>query len=124
MAALIEACSSLPPDQRSSILENSAELEDAYAAVAHQGSSRVPDSAEDEVDFHYVCLVRSRGNGRLYELDGDRRGPVDRGLVVGSGEEDLLAPGAGAVDVVRAYMEHEGGNANFSLMALVRCGGG
>ena len=124
MATLIEACSSLPPDQRCSVLENSAELEDAYAAVARP--SRVPDSAEDEVDFHYVCLVRSRGNGRLYELDGDRRGPVDRGLVVvpGPGEEDLLAPGAGAVDLVRAYMEHEGGNANFSLMALVRCDGG
>ncbi len=123
MAALIEACSSLPPNQRCSVLENSAELEDAYATVARKGSSQVPDSAEDEVDFHYVCLVRSRGNGRLYELDGDRPGPVDRGPVVGPGE-DLLAPGAGAVDVVRAYIEHEGGNANFSLMALVHCGGG
>lgn len=82
-----------------------------------QGTSRVPDNAEDEVDFHYVCFAKSQSNGRLYELDGDRRGPVDRGLVLGP-EEDVLAPGG--LNVIREYMEHERGNMNFSLMALVR----
>lgn len=88
-----------------------------YAAVATQGTSRVPDNAEDEVDFHYVCFVKSRSNGRLYELDGDRKGPIDRGLVLGP-DEDVLAPGG--LNVIREYMERERGNTNFNLMALVR----
>ncbi|KAK3906480.1 hypothetical protein C8A05DRAFT_29686 [Staphylotrichum tortipilum] len=121
MAALIDACAALSAaDQRAAILESSAELEEAYASVARQGSSAVPDSAEDEVDFHYVCFVSPRGSGRLYELDGDRRGPIDRGLLILGPGEDLLAPAA--TDVIRGYMEREGGNVNFSLMALVRCG--
>jgi ubiquitin carboxyl-terminal hydrolase L3 len=83
---------------------------------------RVPHKSQTtpktEVDFHYICFVKSPNDGRLYELDGDRSGPVDRGLVLGPGE-DVLAPGA--VDVIRGYMEREHGNANFSLMALVNC---
>lgn len=118
MATIVQACSSLPPDERFSILENSAELEDAYAKVAQQGTSRVPDNAEDEVDFHYVCFVKSRKNGRLYELDGDRRGLIDRGLVLGPGEDVLSLGGSNAI---RGYMERERGNMNFSLIALVHC---
>ncbi|KAK4101367.1 ubiquitin carboxyl-terminal hydrolase, family 1 [Parathielavia hyrcaniae] len=117
MANIIKDCSSRPPDERVLALEDSTELDDAYAKVALQGTSRVPDNAEDEVDFHYVCFVKSQNSGRLYELDGDRRGPVDRGLVL-EPEEDVLAPRS--VNVVQGYMEREQGNMNFSLMALVR----
>lgn len=106
----------MSPDERFIVLQNSIKLEDVYAKVAAQGTSRVPNNAEDEVDFHYVCFVKSRKNGRLYELDGDWKGPIDRGLVLGP-EEDVLAPGG--VNVIREYMEREGGNTNFSLMALV-----
>ncbi len=106
----------MPPDERFSVLEDSAELEEAYAKVALQGTSRVPDSAEEEVYFHYVCFVKSHINGRLVELDGDRKGPVEIGSVLGP-DEDVLAPGG--VSVIREYMERERGNANFSLMALV-----
>jgi len=80
--------------------------------VATQGTSRVPDNAEDEVDFHYVCFVKSQKSGRLYELDGDRRGPIDRGPVRPG--DDI--PG---LDIIRQYIEREEGNTNFSLMALV-----
>ncbi len=115
MATIINTCSSMPPDERFSVLENSEALEKAYAKVAQKGSSQAPN-AEDEVYFHYLCFVKSQSNGRLYELDGDRRGPTDRGAVLGPGE-DVLAPGG--VEVIRDYMAREGGNANFSLMALV-----
>ena len=97
-------------------MENSKELEEAYEQVARQGSSAAPENAEDEVDYHYVCLVRSHRNGRLYELDGDRSGPVDRGDVLGP-EGDLATAGG---RVVREYIERGEENLNFSLMALVR----
>ena len=41
--------------------------------------------AEDEVDFHYVCFVKSSKTGHLYELGGDRKGPVDHGILQGRG---------------------------------------
>jgi ubiquitin carboxyl-terminal hydrolase L3 len=112
-----KSCSVLPPNERPSILETSKELEQAYELVAREGSSVAPDDAEDEVDYHYVCLVRSHRNGRLYELDGDRSGPIDRGDVRGPGD-DLIA--AGGLRVVQEYIERGKGNSNFNLMALVQ----
>lgn len=116
ITTLIKAGSPLTPDESSLVLENSTELENAYAEVAAQGTSTAPDDAHDEVDFHYVCFVKSYKSGRLYELDGDRKGPIDRGVVLGP-EEDVLAP-VGR-DIIRQYMEREGGATKFSLMALV-----
>jgi ubiquitin carboxyl-terminal hydrolase L3 len=115
-ATLVDECSSLSPQQRTSYLENSVELERVYKEVAVQGISRVAENAEDEVDYHFVCLVKSHKNGHLYELDGDRKGPIDRGLVLAS-EEDMLA--SGGLSVIREYIEREKGNCAFGLMALV-----
>ena len=106
----------MPVGDRSSVLEKSAQLESAYADAATQGTSSIPDGAEDEVDFHYVCFVKSHKSGRLYELDGDRKGPIDRGLVL-KAEEDVLHPDCLAV--IRQYINLEESNPNFSLMALV-----
>lgn len=105
----------MSPDERSLLVENSKRLEEAYAEVATQGSSCRLVNAEDEVDFHYICLVRSHNNGHLYELDGDRKGPIDRGDVLGS--DDLL--GDGALAVVQKYFGDDQGGIGFSLMALV-----
>jgi ubiquitin carboxyl-terminal hydrolase L3 len=69
------------------------------------------------VDYHFVCFVKSHRNGHLYELDGDRKGPIDRGLVLAS-EEDMLA--SGGLSVVREYIEREKGSCAFGLMALVK----
>ncbi|OAA57954.1 Peptidase C12, ubiquitin carboxyl-terminal hydrolase 1 [Niveomyces insectorum RCEF 264] len=112
---LFEACSSLPADERPLVLENSAELENLYAQVAMQGTSSVPDNPEDEVDWHYVCFAKSQASGRLYELDGDRKGPLDRGLL--GPDDDALA--LGGLRVIREYVRHERESNDFSLMALV-----
>lgn len=100
------------------LLEQSADLEAAYAAVAIQGTSSVPENAEDEVDFHYVCFVKSRTDNRLYELDGDLSGPVDQGIVLGR-DDDVLA--AESLDLVRDYLEQGGRNSNFNFMVLADC---
>jgi len=81
------------------------------------GDSTVPDNAEEEVDFHFVCFVKSPKNGHIYELDGDRKGPVDRGPLLAP-DEDMLAEGG--LDIVREFIQRENDvNFNFSLMALV-----
>ena len=93
-------------------MENSKEIEDVYAEAAQAGSSEAP-SAQDEVDHHYICLVKSSGD--LYELDGDLGGPINRGHL--TEDEDVIArPG---LDVIRKYInsEREG---KFCLLALVQ----
>ncbi|KAH8745670.1 ubiquitin carboxyl-terminal hydrolase, family 1 [Diaporthe sp. PMI_573] len=114
IARLLKDCSSLPSTERSRLLEDSAELEEVYSKVARQGSSKVPEDAKDEVDYHYVCFVRSHKSGHLYELDGDRKGPRDTGLLLES--DDVLVPEG--LNLIRNYMNREERNENFGLLAL------
>ena len=112
----MKTCIPLNPQERALALEASEELEAAHFEAAQQGDTAAPASAEDEVDFHYVCFAKSR-SGRLYELDGGKKGPINRGLI--PPDEDLLGPGA--LKLIKEYLEREGsGNLNFSLMALAQ----
>ena len=47
-----------------------------------------------------ACFVTSHRNGHLYEVDGDRKGPLDRGAILGW-EEDVL--GVGGLSIVRNF---------------------
>lgn len=113
---LLTTCVPLDPHGRALALENSNDLETAHADAAKQGDSPVP-TAEDEVEFHYVCFVQSNKNGHLYEMDGGKKGPVDRGHVL---DEDGDVLGQGGLNLVKEFIQREKGkNLNFSLMALV-----
>jgi ubiquitin carboxyl-terminal hydrolase L3 len=70
-------------------------------------------NAQDEVDYHYVCFVKSPSNGHLYEMDGDKDGPVDRDDFL-EGDRDLLS---GGLKLVKSFIGD--GNTQFQLMALV-----
>lgn len=111
---LLKKCIPLNPRERALALEASEELEVAHADAAQQGDTIAPANAEDEVDFHYVCFTKSR-SGHLYELDGDKKGPIKRSIA--PRDEDLLGPAA--LKLVKEYLEREDSeNFNFSLMAL------
>jgi ubiquitin carboxyl-terminal hydrolase L3 len=92
-------------------LQNSPELEVIYRKAALSGSTE-PPAAEDEVDYHYICLVRR--SGCLYELDGDRAGPICRYNL--ADDEDIFSEKG--CDILKMYMDScpEG---SFSLLALV-----
>jgi ubiquitin carboxyl-terminal hydrolase L3 len=96
-------------------LESDPKLEEAYAGVAEQGDTEAPTNAEDEVEFHYICFVKSHRNGNIYLLDGDRKGPIDLGLV--AADQDVLSDKC--LHAIRSMIAEEEGNVNFSLMALV-----
>lgn len=102
------------------MLENSAELERAYASAAAQGQTVPPENPEDEVDFHYVCFARSRRDGQIYELDGDKPGPVGSEVLLGE-DEDLLSQLSLAV--VRDFTARCGADLGFNLLALAEEGG-
>jgi ubiquitin carboxyl-terminal hydrolase L3 len=96
-------------------LEADSALEKAYAEVARSGDTEAPASAEDYVPYHYVCFVKSQDNGNLYQLDGDRKGPIDLGPM--AVDEDVLADKC--LKVIRDMIASEEGDPHFSLMALV-----
>lgn len=105
----------LPPLERAKVLEDSQELENAHKSAATQGSSAVPD-AEADVDLHYVCFVKSRESKHLYELDGRRKGPLDRGFL--GDDDDVLCEKA--IRVIQDFIdrEKESGRLDFSLVTL------
>ncbi|KAF8178204.1 hypothetical protein K438DRAFT_1844757 [Mycena galopus ATCC 62051] len=113
----LASCIPLTPEKRAKALEESPAIAAAYRAAATQGSTAVPN-AEDEVDFHYVCFARSPLDGHLYDLDGDKNGPIiaDRDLRLGD-DRGMLSAG---LKLVQSYVGKNGDpDPNFQLMALV-----
>ncbi|KAM3424096.1 hypothetical protein BST61_g11355 [Cercospora zeina] len=107
----------LDPTQRAELVETTEVLETAHQAAAATGDTVAP-SADDSIDLHYVCFVKGK-DGNLWELDGRRKGPLDRGPI--AEEEDVLSEVA--LDKgVRAFLKREeeagGGELRFSLIVL------
>jgi ubiquitin carboxyl-terminal hydrolase L3 len=76
----------------------------------------VPTDAQEEVDFYYVCFVKTE-NSRVYEMDGDRKGLIDKGVKL-KPEDDMLSEAG--IGVVKEYIERESSdNISFSLIVLV-----
>ncbi|RYP44415.1 hypothetical protein DL768_009117 [Monosporascus sp. mg162] len=110
---LIRTAIPLPPKERAELLERTPALASAHAEAASQGATAAPD-AQDDVDLHYVCFVRT-DDGTLWELDGRRRGPIARGQL-GEGE-DVLSEKALLWGPLK-FLEREGGDLRFSCVAL------
>jgi len=102
---------------RADLLYESRALESAHQSAAARGDTAAP-SAEDKVDLHYVCFVKSSDNS-LWELDGRRVGPLKRGKL--AAEEDVLSEKAlemGVKSFLKREEEAGGGELRFSLVAL------
>lgn len=117
MAKLLNDAIPLKPVQRAHLLYESAALESAHQAAATGGDTSAP-AAQDMVDLHYVCFVKS-WNNTLWELDGRRKGPLNRGEL--GPDEDVLSEKA--LDLgVRSFLKREtaagGGDLRFSLITL------
>lgn len=117
LSHLLQEAIPLQPEQRAELLYNSTSLEAAHQTAAHGGETAAPP-AEDEIDLHYVCFVKAK-DGHLWELDGGRKGPLDRGLL--GPEEDVLSEKAldlGVRQFIRRETSANGGESRFSLIAL------
>lgn len=66
------------------------------------------------MDLHYVCFVKTE-DGRLWELDGRRKGPIERGTL--SEKEDVLSEKALLLGPLK-FLEREGADLRFSCVAL------
>lgn len=117
LAKLLASAIPLKPDERADLLYESKALETAHQNAASGGDTSAP-SADDKVDLHFVCFVKAEDN-HLWELDGRRKGPLDRGELPAG--EDVL--GDKALELgVRAFLKREaaagGGDLRFSLIVL------
>lgn len=117
LSKLLSDAIPLKPVDRANLLYESQALESAHQAAAAGGDTTAP-SADDKVDLHYVCFVKSDKN-RLWEMDGRRKGPLDRGEL--AAEEDVLSDKALNLGV-RSFLKREaeagGGDLRFSLIVL------
>ena len=113
------AKSSKTVKDRINLLESSTELRNSHQSSAIEGQSNAPN-AKDKVGLHYLCMVAAKdsvdGKRKLYDLDGDRAGPIVRAEL--DDNEDLLSDKA--LENVRRFVgrEKESGNLEFALVAL------
>ncbi|KAK2024206.1 ubiquitin carboxyl-terminal hydrolase, family 1 [Colletotrichum zoysiae] len=110
---LVENAVPLDPVARAQLLEKTPALATAHREAASQGATEAPE-ASDDVDLHYVCFVRG-DDGTLWELDGRRKGPLNRGQL--DAGEDVLSEKA-LTWGPRKFLEREGADLRFSAVAL------
>ncbi|TVY93674.1 Ubiquitin carboxyl-terminal hydrolase isozyme L3 [Lachnellula willkommii] len=116
---LVKNAIPLAPAPRADLLYNSQALESAHQSAATQGDSAAP-GAEDNIDLHYVCFVKD-GKSNLWELDGRRKGPLNRGEL--GVDEDVLSEKALELGVKKFLAREEaagGGELRFSVIALAQ----
>jgi len=110
-----QAAVPLTMEDRAKVLEDS----DAFEA-AHKESSRLGDTPAVDKEHsgqHFVAFVKGK-DGHLYELEGGRKGPIDRGVL--GEDEDVLSAKAVELGIGRVIkLENEnGGDLRFSAIAL------
>lgn len=107
----------LPPEPRARLIESTPTIASAHAAAASEGDTAAL-SATASVDLHFVAFVKSAQH-HLWELDGRRKGPLNRGTL--GSDDDALSEKALELGV-KAFLKREeeagGGDLRFSLLAL------
>lgn len=118
LAKLREQAIPLGTAERAQLLYDSKEFEAAHQSAAEMGDTVVPSVAEEELlGQHFVAFVKE--GGRLWELEGSRKGPLDRGALTES--EDVLSERGlklGLERVIKMEAESGGGDLRFSCIAL------
>ncbi|KAF2660123.1 cysteine proteinase [Lophiostoma macrostomum CBS 122681] len=104
--------------ERAKVLEDSVAFEKAHEEAAKLGDTHPPTPEQGRREGqHFVAFVKGK-DGHLWELEGGRKGPLDRGLL--KEDEDVLSPAAverGLGNLMRIEAEH-GGDLRFSAIAL------
>ncbi|KAK7737448.1 hypothetical protein SLS53_006521 [Cytospora paraplurivora] len=105
--------------ERAQLLYDSEPFETAHKSVADLGDTIAPLGKEGHhVGHHFVSFVKA-DDGHLWELEGSRKGPIDRGEL--AEDEDVLSPRAldlGIRRVIRLNQDAGIDDLRFSITAL------
>ncbi|KAH7411497.1 hypothetical protein BKA64DRAFT_720217 [Cadophora sp. MPI-SDFR-AT-0126] len=114
-----EAALPLQTEARAQMLYDNDAFLTAHQSVAELGDTVAPDAETGErLGQHFVAFVKGEGDGHLWELEGSRKGPIDRGYL---GEEGLLSERGvelGIGRVIEMERRSGGGDLRFSCIAL------
>jgi ubiquitin carboxyl-terminal hydrolase L3 len=109
----------LPTAERAQMLYDNEAFEVAHMSVASLGQTVAPaGEAGHKVGQHFVAFVKAN-DGHLWELEGSRVGPLDRGSLAAG--EDVLSPRAldlGLRRVISLFQEDGEQELRFSCLAL------
>ena len=111
---LIQTALPLKMDDRADLLYNSEMLERAHKEAAQTGDSRAPDITEPVI-YGFTAFVKGK-DGHLYDLEGRRKGPVDRGVL--GDTDDLLSQKALELGPLTLINREKASEGRFSIIAL------
>jgi ubiquitin carboxyl-terminal hydrolase L3 len=103
--------------QRAELLYNNEAFEEAHQSVANLGDTATLPADSPE-GGHFVSFVKA-DDGHLWELEGSRLGPLDRGKL--KDDEDVLSPAAlerGLKRIIMLDQDAGGQDLRFSCIAL------
>lgn len=118
LATFLEKAMPLQMDKRAKLLGETESLFEASEAAACEGDTEVwKPSAGPKMPNHFVALVQGK-DGALWELEGDRRGPLNRGYLEEG--QDALSDRALELGIKRLINIQQGAddNVRFSCIAL------
>jgi ubiquitin carboxyl-terminal hydrolase L3 len=119
LAAIRSLAIPLDMAKRAEMLYNNEPFEVAHKSVEQAGDSHT-DPTEKRDGGHFVSFVKS--DGKLWELEGDRMGPLERGSL--ADHEDVLCPRALDMSIKRIIKLNADGAGvealEFSCIALAR----
>ena len=119
LAAIRSRAIPLRMTERANMLYNSVPFELAHKSVEEAGDTLATSAATEHVGQHFVAFVKTEG--KLWELEGDRKGPLERGSLADG--EDVLSPQAlemGLKRIMRLESDAGGEDLRFSCIALAR----
>lgn len=105
--------------ERAAMLHDDEAFEAAHKSVEQRGDTVAGPAEEGHAGQHFVAFVKV--DGRLWELEGSRAGPLDRGAL--GEDEDVLSPRALEAGLKRIIKLNESEGAEdlrFSCIALAR----
>ncbi|WCJ25819.1 Ubiquitin carboxyl-terminal hydrolase 3 [Euphorbia peplus] len=103
---LFKSTANMDPLQRAAFLENDREMEVAHSVAATGGETE----ATDNVDTHFICFTCV--DGKLFELDGRKSGPILHGA---SSPSSLLQD---AAKVIQEMIQKNPDSLNFNVIAV------
>lgn len=119
LAQIHDAAIPLAMEERAKMLYDNQAFEEAHQSVAEMGDTAAPSAEDgDRLGQHFVAFVKG-DDGRLWELEGSRKGPLLRG-VLGESEDVLSERGLemGLGRVIEMEKQSGGGDLRFSCIAL------
>ena len=116
LASFLEKAVPLVMDERAKLLSETELMYEASEAVALKGDTKTLEHGASTLN-HFVALVKAR-DGHLWELEGSRKGPLNRGSL--SESEDALSERALELGIKHLIdIQRENGNdLRFSCIAL------